>query len=218
MANFQVALVHWLANAAPPIAEFMRSKWGWPMAESIHFLGLSMLVGCIGLFDLRLLGMAKRIPIAALHKLIPWGLLGFAINITTGSLFLLTEPDQYIYNPSFQFKVLFIMLAGANALTFYITTYRRATGPNAPSDAPRAAKAVAVVSLSLWIAVIVCGRLLTFFRPGDCPASGPGLIADCTPRVHALVNHEGTKTHEEHETLFSKKSIRVLRDSSCLRD
>ena len=59
MANSQVALVHWLANAAPPIAEFMRSKWGWPMAESIHFLGLSMLVGCIGLFDLRLLGMAK---------------------------------------------------------------------------------------------------------------------------------------------------------------
>jgi hypothetical protein len=185
MAGFQVSLVHWLANAAPPIAEFMRSKWGWPMAESIHFLGLSMLVGCIGLFDLRLLGMAKRIPIAALHKLIPWGLLGFAINITSGSLFLLTEPDQYIYNPSFQFKVLFIMLAGANALTFYITTYRRATAPNAPSDAPRTAKLVAVVSLSLWIGVIVCGRLLTFFRPGDCPASGPGLIADCTPRSAA---------------------------------
>jgi hypothetical protein len=71
MANFQVWLVDWLAHAAPPIASFMRSKWGWPMAESIHFLGLSMLVGCVGLFDLRLLGMAKRIPIAALHKLIP---------------------------------------------------------------------------------------------------------------------------------------------------
>ena len=92
-------LVHWLAHAAPAIAEFMRSKWGWPMAESIHFLGLSMLVGCIGMFDLRLLGIGKRIPIAALHKLIPLGLTGFAINITSGSLFLLTEPDQYIYNP-----------------------------------------------------------------------------------------------------------------------
>ncbi len=185
MAHFQVWLVHFLANAAPPIAEFMRSKWGWPMAESIHFLGLSLLVGCIGLFDLRLLGMAKRIPIAALHKLIPWGLFGFAINVTTGSLFLLTEPDQYIYNPSFQFKVLFIMLAGANALTFYLTTYRRATAAGAPADAPRFAKVIAVVSLSLWIGVIVCGRLLTFFRPGDCPQSGPGFIADCTPRSTA---------------------------------
>jgi len=181
MANFQVSLVHWLAHAAPAVAAFMRTKWGWPMAESIHFLGLSMLVGCIGLFDLRLLGIGKRIPIAALHRLIRWGLLGFAINIISGSAFLLTEPDQYIYNPSFQFKVLFIMLAGANALAFYATSWTRVTAAHASPEAPRAAKAIAVVSLSLWIGVIVCGRLLTFFRPGDCPASGPGLIADCTP-------------------------------------
>jgi hypothetical protein len=182
MANLQVWLVRALATGAPPIAEFMRTKWGWPMAESIHFLGLSLLVGCIGLFDLRLLGMAKRIPIAALHKLIPWGLFGFAINVTSGSLFLLTEPDQYIYNPAFQFKLLFVMLAGANALTFYLTLYRRATAAGAPADAPRGAKFIAAASLCLWIVVIVCGRLLTFFRPGDCPPAGPGLIADCTPR------------------------------------
>src|SRR5580765_6597837 len=150
MDGFQIWLVATL-KAINTVGPFMRSAWGWPTMESVHFLGLSLLVGAIGLFDLRLLGLAKRIPIAALHRLVPWGLLGFAINITSGSLFLLTEPDQYIYNPSFQLKVLFIMLAGANALTFYITTYRRATAPNAPSDAPRAAKLVAVVSLSLWI-------------------------------------------------------------------
>src|SRR5256885_6480344 len=153
MADFQVWLVRFLAHAAPPIATFMRTKWGWPFAESVHFLGLSMLVGCVGAFDLRLLGVGKRIPIAALHKLIPWGLLGFAINVSTGSLFLLTEPDQYIYNPSFQFKVLFIMLAGANALTFYATTYGRATRVDAALDAPRAATVVAAVSLRLWVAV-----------------------------------------------------------------
>ena len=73
------------------------------------------------------------------------------------------------------------MLAGANALTFYATSWGRATADNAIPDAPRAAKFAAAISLSLWICVIVCGRLLTFFRPGDCPASGPGIIADCTP-------------------------------------
>jgi hypothetical protein len=183
MADFQVWLVRWFANAAPPIAAFMRSKWGWPFAESVHFLGLSMLVGCVGAFDLRLLGVGKRIPIAALHKLIPWGLLGFAINVSTGSMFLLTEPDQYIYNPSFQFKVTFIMIAGLNALAFYKTSWGRATADNAIPDAPRAAKVAAVISLSMWISVIVCGRLLTFYRPGPCPKEGPGLIADCTPRA-----------------------------------
>jgi hypothetical protein len=182
LPDLQVWLVRFLAHAAPPIAAFMRSKWGWPFAESVHFLGLSMLVGCVGAFDLRLLGIGKRIPIAALHRLIPWGLLGFAINVSTGSMFLLTEPDQYIYNPSFQFKVLFIMTAGINALMFYKTSWGRATADNARPDAPRAAKVAAVISLSMWISVIVCGRLLTFYRPGPCPKEGPGLIADCTPR------------------------------------
>jgi len=181
MADFQVWLVHWYAHAAPPIAAFMRSKWGWPFAESVHFLGLSMLVGCVGVFDLRLLGVGKRIPITALHKLIPWGLLGFAINVSTGSMFLLTEPDQYFYNPSFQFKVLFIMIAGLNALLFYVTSWGRVNA-DGTIHAPRAGKVAAVISLSMWISVIVCGRLLTFYRPGPCPKEGPGFIADCTPR------------------------------------
>jgi len=182
MADFQVALVRWLGHAAPPIANFMRTAWGWPTMESIHFLGLSMLVGCVGAFDLRLLGVGKRIPIAALHKLIPFGLLGFAINITSGSMFLLTEPDQYIYNPAFQFKVLFIGIAGLNALLFYVTSWGRVNA-DGTINAPRAGKTAAMISLSIWIGVIVCGRLLTFYRPGPCPKEGPGLIADCTPRA-----------------------------------
>jgi len=184
MADFQVWLVHWYAHAAPPIAAFMNSKWGWPFAESVHFLGLSMLVGCVGVFDLRLLGVGRRIPIAALHKLIPWGLLGFAINASTGSMFLLTEPDQYIYNPSFQFKLLFITIAGLNALLFYATSWGRVNA-DGTINAPRAGKVAAVISLSMWISVIVCGRLLTFYRPGPCPRSGPGFIADCTPRSNS---------------------------------
>src|SRR5438477_12429062 len=135
MSGFQMWLAHALKTHNPAHA-IMTSWWGWPTAESIHFIGLSLLVGAIGTFDLRLLGVGKRIPIAALHKLIPWGLLGFAINVVSGLAFLATEPDQYIYNPSFHFKVLFLAVAGFNALAFYVTTYRRATAPGL-ADAPR---------------------------------------------------------------------------------
>jgi len=62
MDVFQIWLERTL-RAINPVAAFMHSKWGWPAAESVHFLGLSLLIGCIGLFDLRLLGLAKRIPI-----------------------------------------------------------------------------------------------------------------------------------------------------------
>jgi hypothetical protein len=181
MASFQIWLVSTLSSVHP-VAAAMRTKWGWPAAESIHFIGLSLLVGCIGTFDLRLLGVGKRIPIASLHKLIPFGLLGYGINILSGSMFLMTEPDQYIYNPSFHFKLLFMGIAGFNALSFYLTVYRRTVATDQP---PRLAKIIAATSLCMWIAVIVCGRLLTFYRPGDCGPGGPGFLAECIPHAKA---------------------------------
>jgi hypothetical protein len=182
MASFQV----WLESAfasAKPVAALMRMHWSWPAAESIHFIGLSLLVGCIGVFDLRLLGVGRRIPIAALHRLIPWGLLGYGLNLVTGLSFLMTEPDQYIYNPSFHFKLLFMAIAGFNASAFYLTVYRRTTASDGPADAPRVAKIIAATSLCMWLAVIVCGRLLTFYRPVPCGPEGPGFLATCIPQI-----------------------------------
>ena len=175
----QIWLVTFIDHHSP-VATLMRTHWAWPIAESLHFLGLCLLVGAIGSFDLRLLGVARRVPIAAMHRLIPWGILGFAINACTGLLFVLTEPDQYIYNPSFHFKVLALVIAGVNASLFYATSYRRVFGPAAALDAPRRAKAIALVSLCAWMTVIVCGRMLTFYRPGDC-AGELGLLLTCDP-------------------------------------
>ena len=167
---------------ATPIARLMHTAWAWPLAESVHFIGLSLLVGTIFLFDLRLIGFAKRIPIAALHQLVPWGLIGFAMSIGSGSLFLLAEPDQYVYNPAFQFKVLFMGVAGLNASAFYLTSYRLVTAPGASPDAPRSARLIAVASITLWISVIIAGRLLTFYRPWPCGPENPaGVLAQCLP-------------------------------------
>ena len=176
----QISLVAFIDRHSP-VADLMRTHWAWPIAESLHFLGLCLLVGAIGSFDLRLLGMARRVPIAAMHRLVPWGILGFAINASTGLLFLLTEPDQYLYNPSFHFKVLALAIAGVNASLFYATSYRQVFGQAAPRDAPRRAKVIALVSLCAWITVIVCGRMLTFYRPGDCVGE-PGLLLTCDPK------------------------------------
>lgn len=180
MATFQVWLFETL-NGVEPVASFMRTAWGWPAAESVHFIGLTLLIGTVGVFDLRLLGVAPRIPIAALHRLIPWGLAGYGLNVMTGAMFLMTSPDQYVFNPAFQLKLAFMAVAGFNALTFYAVAYRRVTGPGASDQAPRSAKVIAAVSLCLWIGIIVCGRMITFYRPGFCGPDGPGVLADCIP-------------------------------------
>jgi hypothetical protein len=184
MHAYQVWFVKTI-HANSPVADLMHSKWGWPIAESLHFIGLCLLIGAIGSFDLRLLGVGKRIPIAAMHRFIPWGILGFAINISTGSMFLLTEPDQYIYNPSFHFKVAFLMIAGLNASMFYVTSYRRIFGASATLEAPTRAKVIAAISLSAWVAVIICGRLLTFYRPAQCEGEQASIILTCAPVASA---------------------------------
>jgi hypothetical protein len=175
----QIWLVTFIEQHSP-VRMLMQTHWAWPIAESVHFIGLCLLVGAIGSFDLRLLGVARRVPIAAMHRLIPWGIAGFALNICSGLLFVLTEPDQYIYNPSFHLKVVFLAIAGINASLFYVTSYRQVFGTTPSLDAPRRAKMIALVSLCAWMTVIVCGRMLTFYRPGGC-IEPPGLLLTCEP-------------------------------------
>lgn len=178
MEPIQLWLIQTLSSV-DSVSALMRTQWAWPVCESLHFAGLSMLFGTIGMFDLRLLGVANQVPIAALHRLVPWGVAGFLLNVSTGAMFLMTEPDQYILNPSFHLKMLFMTLAGLNVLAFYLTMFRGVKTVGAGEQAPRSAKMVAVASLFLWTGVIVCGRLLTFYRPFPCGPEGPGFIASC---------------------------------------
>jgi hypothetical protein len=175
---------HWVYHALRAITwvkPFMISKWGWPLSETVHFLGLSLLMGTIGMFDLRLLGMGKRVPIGALHRLVPWGVGGYLLAVVTGFFFLATEPDQYIFNPAFHWKMLFMTLAGLNVATFYSAVFRRTKLVGAGQDAERSAKMIAALSLILWTGVIVFGRMLTFYRPIDCGSEPITFISTCIP-------------------------------------
>jgi hypothetical protein len=61
--------------------------WVWPTCEIIHYLGLSLLLGTVGLFDLRVLGVAKGIPLQAIHRLIPWGIAGYILGLIASALY-----------------------------------------------------------------------------------------------------------------------------------
>src|SRR3989442_11859215 len=100
--------------------------WLWPLCEALPFIGLALLVGIVGVLDLRMLGMEKGLPIGPLQRLMPFAILGFTINLVTGFLFFTGDPFQYIHNVAFGFKLLFIGLAGVNVILFYVTgLYRR---------------------------------------------------------------------------------------------
>jgi hypothetical protein len=183
MIPFQLHLEAWLRSFRG-VGAFMQMTWSWPLAESAHFIGLTMLFGSIAAWDLRLLGMLRDVPALAFHRLIPFAVAGFVVNIATGVLFLMTYPDQYVYNAAFYLKMLCILLAGVNVAMFYMTMFGRvdALGPGVPP--PLLARLNGGVSLLLWTTVIIAGRMITFFRPAQCDAAelATMLIADCLTR------------------------------------
>jgi hypothetical protein len=182
MGPFQLWLERALSSV-DPVAALMQTAWGWPAVESIHFVGLTLLFGSIAVWDLRLLGMASGVPIAAFHRLVPFAVLGFVINVVSGSMFLMTEANQYVYNPAFHFKMLFLALAGLNVAVFYATLFRRVRALEGGARAPAAIKVSGALSLVFWAAVIVCGRLITFYRPTVCrPDEVIGFFATCIIR------------------------------------
>ncbi len=150
---------------ATGIYALMNTPWGWPVVESLHFLGLCMLIGTVGVFDLRLLGIAKGVAIADLHKLVPLGVAGYFLNVITGTMFLTTAPDQYLFNPAVQSKLFFMLVAGINMLVFYSTSSAQAKATTSMGNVPVRAKIIGGLSLFCWCAIIVCGRLITYYRP-----------------------------------------------------
>ena len=140
------------------------SRWAWPAAEAVHFLGLSLSFGVLLAVNLRILGVMRQIPFADVHRLLPWGMLGFGANLITGMFFFIGQPGQYTGSMPFFWKVVFLMIAGANFL--YLTVSGKGwTGTDRGDgifDATVADKAMAIVSIFSWFAVLYAGRMLPF--------------------------------------------------------
>ena len=152
----------WLGGTAASRAVTYYS-WIWPTCETLHFVGLALLFGNVGLLDLRMLGAVKQLPVAPLTRLVRWGVLGFVLNLLTGIVFFVGAPSQYVNNIAFQYKLLFIALAGANLVVFNLSGVARRVGLLGPGDdAPASAKVIAATSLFLWIGVMFWGRMLPF--------------------------------------------------------
>ena len=83
----------------------------------------------------------------------------------TGFMFVVSAPEQYLYNPAFQIKLTLMGIAGLNVVFFYRFVFTPVKATAADGHAPRAAKIAAAVSLGCWVGVIVCGRLITYYRP-----------------------------------------------------
>ncbi|OFW22588.1 MAG: hypothetical protein A3H97_23935 [Acidobacteria bacterium RIFCSPLOWO2_02_FULL_65_29] len=152
----------WLHHTPLSLALQSQVQWLWPLCEGLHFAGLALLVGVAGMFDLRLLGFMKRVPVAVVQEFMPWAVLGFGINLVTGLVFVVSEPAQYFSNPTWWVKVAFIVVSGINAVVYQFAFGARAARLAPGDDTPMSFKVIGAVSLVSWFAVLWAGRMLPF--------------------------------------------------------
>jgi len=130
----------------------LKDSFLFPAIQSIHLTGIALLVGSIILVDMRVLGYAlRRRSVAEISRsLSPWIWVGLAIMLATGPLLFGADVVRYSRNPAFLVKMVTLLAA----LIFHFTVHHRSE--------PRT-RLVAIVSIALWTAVVVCGRAIADF-------------------------------------------------------
>ncbi len=126
-------------------------------------VGIALLVGAAFLFDLRLLGFSRVLPITGLAQhLLPWSRRGLILIVPTGILLFITNAQALGQDFTFWLKMGLLILAGLNAMVFHTYTFLKVNTWNVNQAAPLQAKLAAVFSLILWTAIIASGRLLAY--------------------------------------------------------
>ena len=133
------------------------NEWAFPVCEVLHILGFAVAIGTVTMVDLRLLGIGMKKESAAdlVRDTAPWTLAGLALVLITGPLIFSSDPNLYLHNASFRFKITALVLA----IIYNYTIHRWVALKQAPGGL---AVLTGAVSLALWISVVFGGIFIAF--------------------------------------------------------
>ncbi|MFC4255747.1 DUF6644 family protein [Croceibacterium xixiisoli] len=136
--------------------------WVYPWVNVLHLLGLVMLVGGIGLLDLRVLGLFRDLPLAILSRVLtPVAVIGFVVQLLTGLLLFAADGPTLANAALFQAKLVLLALVMVNAGAFRVAWARQpAHIRRHPTPALRLS---ALASLLLWLTIAALGRLIAYY-------------------------------------------------------
>ena len=138
------------------------SLWGYPLLETIHSLGMAMMIGSLGLINLRVLGYKSDLPLFNMQQLLPLAWVGFTLNAVSGTLLFTSDAVYFFSKYTFRIKMVLIILGGINAALLGRRVFRDAAA-EAPAAPPTiGTKWIAVTSLVFWIGAVCAGRLIAY--------------------------------------------------------
>jgi hypothetical protein len=138
------------------------TAWAWPTGETLHFTGMTLLMGVALLVNLRLMGFLRGISFDAMHRLLPLGIFGFGMALLSGMLMFNGNPTRYINVPTFYLKMFLIVVAGIAVL--YATVFDQAWNLRAGDKPPLTGQVLAVVTTIMWFGVLYFGRMIPFLE------------------------------------------------------
>ena len=156
-------MLEWLQQTSLAV-RIRDSLFAFPLIESTHVIGLTLVFGTIAIVDLRLLGFAstQRSFQRLASDTLKWTWVAFGVTAVTGGLMFITNATVYFHNPYFRAKIVLLVLAAINVFVFEVTTGRTVQRWDQARSAPPLGRTVATLSLVIWIAVIVTGRMIGF--------------------------------------------------------
>jgi len=159
------ALLVWLEGSA--LGQLMRTSgvWAYGVVNLLHILGISTLFGSVLAFDLRLLGLWRRVPLAALElPALTLAVCGFALAVASGAAMLSTNGTEYVGNPFLviKFSAIGLGLLNVGAVQFLPAWRTRAAEPHAPRQR-WALRVIGATSLACWLGAVAAGRMIGYW-------------------------------------------------------
>jgi hypothetical protein len=137
------------------------SSWLYPLANLAHLLGLTLLVGPIATLDLRLIGLARAIDVAALSRMLtPIAVAGLVLSIASGSVLFVADAGAMIANPVFVVKMSLLAAGVLNPVAFRLLWQSRL--PAWDRRAPTFGRCQALASIAIWLSTVTAGRLIAY--------------------------------------------------------
>jgi hypothetical protein len=151
-------------DAFPTSIAFRESFYVYPAFLATHVISVCVFAGLVMMMDLRLLGVGNRsTPLSEVQKrLFPWQMSTIVLSISTGLGLFYGQPMRFYGSIFFWIKLLMIGLTAVNAISFHRLTYQSVARWDADSTPPFGSKLSGALSLVLWSAVIVSGRLIAY--------------------------------------------------------
>jgi len=158
-----LSICQWIHQTSLSVA-IRESIWVYPILNVLHCVGILLVAGTIVVVDLRLLGfgMRRATVSSVVSQVLPWTLSGFGFMFLTGSLLAWSEPVRLYRSIFFPWKLLFLAIAGLNALLFHLGVYRGVGAWDSATLTPARARFAGALSILCWICVIAAGRAVGY--------------------------------------------------------